>query len=71
MRWLDNITDSMNMSLSKLWELVMGGLACCIPWGRKQLNTNEQVNSKNEQRYLYESKEGNSSNIGLLHIELF
>ena len=38
MRWLDGIIDSMNVSLSELWELVgdkQGGLACCDSWGHK------------------------------------
>ena len=31
----------MDISLSKLQELVMGSLACCSPWGRKESDTTE------------------------------
>ena len=40
MGWLDGITDSMDMSLSKLQEMVKdGSLACCNSWGHKELDT--------------------------------
>ena len=45
MRWLDGITDSIDMSQSELRELVMDreGLACCSLWGRKESDMTERL----------------------------
>ena len=51
MRWLNGITDSMDVSLSKLWEMVKNmeacpGQACCSPWDRQKSDTTQQLNNK-------------------------
>ena len=44
MRWLDGITDSMDVNLSELRVGVgdrQGGVVCCVSWDRKESDTTE------------------------------
>ena len=45
-RWLDDITDSMDMNLRKLREMVkQGSLMCCSQWGCKESDMTEQLDN--------------------------
>ena len=46
MRWLDGITNSMDMGLGRLRELGdgQGGLVCCGSLGHKESDMTEQLN---------------------------
>ena len=47
MRWLDSITDAMNMTWQTLGDGEgQGGLVCCSTWGRKESDMTGLLNNK-------------------------
>ena len=49
MRWLDGITDSMDMNLSKLWGTGRTGKPGMLsPWGCRELDTSQRLNNKDK-----------------------
>ena len=67
MRWLDGITDSVDMSLSKLREISegQGSLVCCSPWGHKESDTTERLNNHRRKKYFRMNGRMSFSNISL------
>ena len=66
---MDSITDLMDVSLSKLLEFGLskgqgdfsdrqGSLACCSPWGHKELDTTEQLTNDNSNSAYKLNKQG-------------
>ena len=47
-RWVDGITDFMKFEEVPGVGKGQGSLACCIPWGRKESDTTEQLNNNNK-----------------------
>ena len=60
-RWLKGIIDSMDMSLSKLREIVKDREAWLSPWGSKEVDATERLNDNNTPGNLSTCKEKDST----------
>ena len=75
MGWLDGIIDSMDVSLSKLWDIVKdreAWHATVSPWGRKDSDMTERLNNNSNKNHTNNNKKakgregrGNKSSIFL------
>ena len=60
MTWLESISDSMDTSLSKLWETMkegQGSVVCCSSWGHKESHMTEWLNNNMTKESSYWGKD--------------
>ena len=63
-RWLDGITDAMNMNLDKLGDGEgQGGPACCSPWGHKESDTTRRLNNSNKHKHVPKPPDSGSTGV--------
>ena len=73
MRWLDGITDSKHMSLSKLQEMVKDreALVCCSPWGCKESDMTERLNNNDKDECSWASCHMLVDHLNILRFNVF
>ena len=62
-RWLDGITDSMDVSLSRLQEWRTGKPSCCSPWGLTKSQTQRETEQQQSSQPCFQGHRKGSSHV--------